>query len=60
VALRLSYQIVGAETEGIWSSVNKYWSHITSTVSSANPLYLASVEERAIVYCLPDFHKIGV
>jgi hypothetical protein len=29
-------------------------------VPLAKALYSASVEERATVRCLPDFHKIGV
>ena len=37
-----------------------YWRQMTSIVPSTNALYSASVEERATVHCLLDFHEIGV
>jgi len=60
VAPRLSHQMVGVQTEGTCESVNKYLSQMTSAVSSTKALYPASVEERATVCCLLDFHEIGV
>jgi hypothetical protein len=39
---------------------SRYQSQRTSAVPSAKALYSASVEERATVHCLPDFHEMGV
>jgi len=39
---------------------SRFQSQRTSAVPSAKALYSASVEERATVHCLPDFHEMGV